>query len=197
MATMRIRNQWFRGEKAKSVSEIAGAVAFIVSRIAQQVLRDMRRADFEIDAGPAYFDFLAEWLVFLIQTADRLAFERLGEGREEFTTVLSHRVGETLADNRADLLGDASPAQIKDRFIDLVNERLADYAGFDQVGYDCFRYLADRLVCVVGVNDRNWVHSQVMEYDAPRAVETAERGFRGLMGDLPRRSRAQAPMGAE
>jgi len=184
-AAMRIRNHWFRSERPKAVPEIAGAVAFMVWRVAHQVLRNMRRADFEIDAGAKYFDFLSEWLIFLVQGADRIAFARLGEARVEFTTVLANRVGEILADNRSDLLGDAGAAEIKERFIDLLNLRLTDYADFERVDYGCLRFLAGQLAHVVGPRDTVWVHDQVMEIEAPQAIELVEGGVTGLLDDAP------------
>ena len=183
---MRIKNHWFKSERPKTVPEIAGAVAFTVWRVAQQVLRNMRRADFDIETGPQYFDFLTEWLIFLVQSADRSAFERLGEDRVEFTTVLANRVGEFLADNRSDLLGDASAVDLKGRFIDLLNLRLSDYADFDLIDYGCLRYFAGQLAHVVGPRDTVWVHDQVMEIEAPQAVELVERGISGLLDDAPR-----------
>lgn len=194
---MRIKNHWFSNERPRAVADIAGAVAFIVWRVAQQVLRNMRRADFEIDAGPRYFDFLAEWLIFLIQGADRTAFERLGEARLDFTTVLANRVGEILAENRSDLLGDASTAQIKERFIDLLNLRLSDYADFERIDYGCLRFLAGLLAQVVGPRDTVWVHDQVMEIEAPQAIELVERGIGGLLDETPRRGPRQDRVSGE
>jgi hypothetical protein len=195
-STMRVKNHWFRNERPKAVADIAGAVAFIVWRGAQQVLRNMRRADFDIETGPKYFDFLSEWLIFLVQCADRTAFERLGEARIEFTTVLANRVGEIFADNRNDLLGDASAAEIKDRFIDLLNLRLSDYADFERIDYGCLRYLAGQLAHVVGPRDTVWVHDQVMEIEAPQALEWVERGIGGLLDESPRRgSRSECVSG--
>jgi len=195
--SVRIKSQWFRTERPKAVAEIAGAVAFIVWRVAQQVLRNMRQADFEIEPGPRYFDFLSEWLIFLVHSADRMAYQRLGESRTEFTTVLAHRVGEILADNRADLLADGGRADMKDSFIDLLNLRLADYADFERIDYGCLRYLAGQLARVGGPRDTIWVHDQVMEIEAPQAVELVERGFKGLMDDTPRSARQSARMSGE
>jgi len=194
---MRIQNHWFKSERPKAVGEIAGAVAFIVWRVAQQVLRNMRRADFEINVGPQYFDFLSEWLIFLVQAADRTAFERLGAARVEFTTVLANRVGEILADNRSDLLGDAEAAQIKEQFIDLLNLRLTDYADFDRIDYGCLRFLAGQLARVVGPRDTVWVHDQVMEIEAPQAIELVERGMTGLLDETPRKRARQERVSGE
>ena len=194
---MRIKNHWFRSERPKTPNEIAGAVAFIVWRVAQQVLRNMRRADFEINAGPQYFDFLAEWLIFLVHCADRTALEHLGQARDAFTTVLANRVGEILADNRNDLLADGDRTQVKERFIDLLNLRLTDYADFERVDYGCLRFLAGLLAQVVGPRDTVWVHDQVMEIEAPQAIELVQRGVKGLLDNAPRTPSLRQPMSGE
>jgi HD-GYP domain-containing protein (c-di-GMP phosphodiesterase class II) len=41
---------------------MADALAFIAWRVAQNMLKSMRKADFDIDPGPQYFEFLAEAL---------------------------------------------------------------------------------------------------------------------------------------
>ncbi len=73
---MRVKSQWFKSGKEKSPEEIAGAVAFISWRLAQNALKNTRRAHFDVAVGPQYFDFLREFLVFLIQVADRIAFRQ-------------------------------------------------------------------------------------------------------------------------
>jgi hypothetical protein len=126
---MRVKSQWFKAGAPKSATEIAGAAAFIVFRIAQNSLKNMRNARFELPPGPAYFAFLAEFLAFLILAADRIAHGRGDEAwRVEFTTALANRVGVFLADNEADLLGAETPEAVKRRFIALVNRRADDYS---------------------------------------------------------------------
>lgn len=210
---LRIKNLWFREDRPRSPREVAGAAAFIVWRVAMQVLQNMRRADFDILPGPAYFDFLAEWLVFLIQVADRLAYAHLGaEDREAFTIALANRVAEIHADNRADLLGPATAEALpsaaaarhdptRDRFIDLLNLRSQDYADFDiepaQLGTPVARYLAERLIQVLGERDRMWVHDQVMEIEAPDAATLVLRGMQGLLGLSQRPARRRAGVAGE
>lgn len=195
---MRIKSHWFREEHPKSTREIAGAAAFISWRIAQNVLKNMRRADFEIEPGEQYFAFLAEWLVFLIQVADRIAYEHLGpQLRVDFTTSMANRLGEIIADNRNDLLGGPVDGddigRFKSQFIDLLNLRSADYADFDfddaSVEYGFLRYLADRLTYVLRERDKVWVHDQVMELEAPEAIALVRKGMRGLLGEEPKPAR--------
>ena len=77
MAKLRIKSQWFKTAKPKSPQQTAGAMAFIVWRVAHNALTQMRGARFDIDIGTPYFAFLREWLVFLIQVVDRMAYERM------------------------------------------------------------------------------------------------------------------------
>ncbi len=194
---VRVRSHWFKSERPKTVEEVAGAVAFIVWRLAQQALRNMRSADFEIEVGPRFFAFLAEWLIFLTQVADRLAYERLCDGRLGFTTVVANRLGETLAGNRSDLLGAEGGVDQKSAFIDLFNLRLEDYIDFDQDDYGRMRYLAQRLAQVVGPQDQVWIHEQVMEIEAPQAVEQIHRAVLDLLGEGTRRARRSESVSGE
>lgn len=194
---VRVRSHWFKSERPKTVEEIAGAVAFIVWRVAQQALRNMRSADFEIEVGPRFFAFLAEWLAFLAQVTDRTAYERFGEGRLGFTTVVANRLGETLAGNRSDLLGSEGGADQKSAFIDLFNLRLDDYVDFGLDDYGRMRYLAQKLAQVVGPHDQLWIHEQVMEIEAPQAVGQIHKAILDLLGEGPRRGRRPGAVGGE
>ncbi len=120
---MRIKSRWFNEGRNHTPEELAGSVAFVIWRIADNALKNTRKANFGIAVGPQYFAFLAEFLVFLIQVADRIVFCRLSaEDRTGFTGILANRVAETYAENRSRLLG-GSPDEAKQRFIDQVNQR--------------------------------------------------------------------------
>lgn len=192
---MRVKSQWFKSEAPKSAAEIAGAAAFIVFRIAQNSLKNMRKANFELPAGARYFAFLAEILVFLTLAADRIAYRRGDDAwRVEFTNALANRVGGFLADNESDLLGVESPDGIKGRFVELVNARSADYAecGWSDDGpdYSFIRCLGHRVGEVVEQRERTWAISQVIDREAPEAVEMLVRAMADLTGVSPRRKRA-------
>ena len=74
MATsMRIKSQWFQSATPKTPQQTASAMAFITWRVAQNTLKQMRTASFDIEVGPQYFAFTREVLVFLTQVLDRMA----------------------------------------------------------------------------------------------------------------------------
>lgn len=193
---MRIKNQWFKSDAPKSPAEQASAMAFIVFRVAQQMLKRMRGAHFDIDAGTPYFAFLREVLAFLVALTDRLAFERLGEqARTEFTVALVRHLARTLSENETDLLGPppAGAAPYADTFVDLVNELSGHYAEFgadpsppaDAIGFHpgfaFVRYLGTRLEPTLPEKDRRWVLDQVMAIEAPEAIDIVQRSMRNLL----------------
>ncbi|MDP3825706.1 MAG: hypothetical protein Q8Q74_04085, partial [Polaromonas sp.] len=104
MANIRIKSQWFRSGTAKTPQQTASALAFIVWRVTQNMLKQMRSAHFDIDIGPQYFAFTREVLVFLAHVLDRMAFERMGsEERGEFIHALVRRLAEVLQENEDNL----------------------------------------------------------------------------------------------
>jgi hypothetical protein len=198
---MRVKSHWFKSGKARTPQESAGAVAFIVWRIGESALKSMRNADFDIAVGAQYFAFLSEFLIFLVQVADRIAYRRLsGEARVAFTSMLANRVGETLAENWSRLLG-GTAAEHKAAFIERLNQRAGEYAEFEygetEPGFSFLRHLGYVLQEIMDERDRYWVTDQVMAIEAPEAVETLEKAMRGLFGDEPRRRRGSTAAGAD
>ena len=105
---MRIKSNWFKSGRKRTLPEIAGALAFVIWRIGDNALKNTRNAKFEIAIGTQYFSFLSEFLVFLIQVADRIAYRQLpAEDRLAFTSALANRVAETLAENQSRLIGNS------------------------------------------------------------------------------------------
>lgn len=198
---MRVKSRWFQSGRKKSPQEVAGAAAFIIWRIGENALRNVRRAGFDIAASPQYFAFLSEFLIFLVQLADRIAYRHLiEEDRTAFTTTLAHRVGDNLAENQANLIGGEMQAH-KAEFISRLNRRADDYAAFEyQKGAENFsfvRCLGLLMQDVVDEHDRTWVTDQIMAVEAPEAISTLERGMSGLLELEPRRASARGEGGGE
>lgn len=201
---MRLKSHWFKSGAPKSAAEQASAMAFIVFRVGQNMLKRMRGADFDIDAGPPYFAFLRELLVFLVAVTDRMAYARLdAAARQEFTVALVRHLARNLQENEDHLLGPppaGSPTHA-DTFIDLVNEVTQHYAEFGaeaqapgseqdfQPDFAFVRYLGSRLEPTLPEKDRRWIVEQVMAAEAPEAVATLQRSMRDLHDPAPRRAR--------
>lgn len=197
MANMRIKSQWFRSGASRTPQQTASAMAFIVWRVAQNTLKQMRTAHFDIEVGPQYFAFTREVLVFFTQVLDRMAFERMGpQGRGEFITALVKRVAEILQDNEEGLLG-ATPAgapSYYNQFIDLFNELADHYAefGFDAAGPDFafVRYLGHRIEALMPQKDQRWVVDQIMAAEVPVALEMLQRALANVLATEARPTRA-------
>jgi len=126
---------------------------------------------------------IQEYLVFLIQIADRLGHERLeDEDRRTLVTALARKVVEHVQDNSQDLLG---PGDYGSPFIALLNRRSEDYAEYrladDGPSYPFLRHLGFKIQKLMGEDQENrWVIDQVMDKDGWDAYKTLSTAFRDL-----------------
>jgi hypothetical protein len=185
----RTKSKWFARARARDPATLASAVAFTTWRLGLESIKRMRAAQFSIEADARYFAFLREFLVFLIQIADRLVAPRCDLAtRSAFLNALCHRLAELLAENQADLVG-GDRAAIRRAFIDLVNQRAEDYAtfGFDANGPDFAfaRYCAHLLLDVAEAGDRAWLVDQIISIESPAAIETLRPLLDNLVATAP------------
>ncbi len=206
---LRIKSHWFKAGEPKTAEQNASAMAFIVWRVAHNMLKRMRGAQFDVAVGGPYFAFMREVLVFLIAVVDRTAYIKMdSETRNAFTSALVVNCANTLASNEAELLGPRSDgAPYQDSFIDLVNELSPHYAEFDaevgpaQVdesfapGFGFLRYLGSRLEPTLPAQDRFWVLDQVMAIEAPEAVDIVRSAILDLLYKEPRKARRTSMTG--
>jgi hypothetical protein len=204
---VRIKSHWFRSEAPKSAEQQASAVAFIVWRTAHNMLQRMRQAGFQIDAGAAYFEFQREAMAFLIAVSDRIVHARLDDtARAAFIQALVHHGARTLQDNAADLIGPRADGRTHgDAFIDLVNELNDHYAEFGAdptATGDAFtpdfrfvRYFASRLAATLPQPDQRWALDQVLDSEAPEAVQILRSALQNLLSPRPRSARRAAVSG--
>lgn len=200
---IRIRSRFHANARPRSEVELASVVAMLAWKLAMDSIQRMRRAKFDIDLGSSYFDFVCEYLAFLAQLADRIAYRMLEPvQRAAFTRALAARLAEVIEDN-ADMLLRPSPAgACRRHFLDLFNASGDDYADFhyDAEGPDfgfrrCF---ADRLRAAVPEKDRLWICDQVMEIEVPEALSALEKTLAGLFApaaEVPVRPRRERVSG--
>ncbi|MDP2822604.1 MAG: hypothetical protein Q8O52_07985 [Sulfuritalea sp.] len=182
---IRIRSSFHAGGRPRSMAELASVIAMLGWKLAIDSIKRMREAEYDIDLGDAYFDFVCEFMVFLAQAADRIAYRELtAEQRSEFTTALAQRMAAAIEDNRDMLLVDVTPGKCQRHFLDLFNRRGAEYAdhGYAESGPDfgfrrCF---AACLQEVLPEKDRLWAVDQVMEIESPEAIKALEKTLAGL-----------------
>lgn len=178
------------------MAELASVVAILAWKLAIDAINRMREADYDIDIGRPYFDFICEFEVFLAQSADRIAYRDLSaEERIEFTSALAKRLSELLVENFDTLLGDAMPDEPSRYFLDLFNRRGADYAEFDYTAqgpdFGFKRYFAACLRDGLPEKDKLWVVDQVMDIEVPEALKALEKTLAGLFHPEAYKSRRQ------
>ncbi|MBU1236244.1 MAG: hypothetical protein KJ634_07140 [Gammaproteobacteria bacterium] len=183
---VRIRSR-FHTEGQRSAATLASVVAVLAWKLAIESLNRMRKADYDIDIGRPYFDFVCDFMIFMAMAADRIAYMKLdGERRAEFTAALGKRMAEIVEDNNEMLLGVAQPGECQRHFVDLFNRRSADYAEFDYgptgPDFGFKRYFAACLREGLPEKDRLWVVDQVMEIEVPDALKALDKTLAGLFG---------------
>lgn len=198
---IRIKSRWFKEGRARSPQELSDALAFTLWRVADNALKNTRQASFDVEVGSQYFDFLAEFLIFLVLVADRIVYRQLdAEGRAVFTGNLANRVGATYAENRSRLL-DGDLKTCKQDFIDHLNRRSGEYAefGYDEAGpdYHFYRYLAWCIGKVLSEEDAKWALDPLITFEAPEAVQMVGKTLRGLNEDEPRPARHRESVGGD
>jgi hypothetical protein len=183
----------------RSAKTLASVVAVLAWKLAIESIKRMRKADYDIDIGRPYFDFVCEFLVFLAVSADRVAYRNLEEGeRVEFTTGLAQNIARFVEENRIMLLGEAQPGESQRHFIDLFNRRAGEYAEFDydESGPDFAfrRYFAACLRDVLPEKDKLWVVDQAMDIEAPEALKLLEKTLSGLFNPETAQSQRRQDM---
>lgn len=159
-------------------------VALLSWKLAVDGIKRMRGADYDIDIGRPYFDFVCEFMVFLAVAADRIAFRELdADARLAFTTALVKRESEMIGENAYLLMGESLPVGLQQHFLDLFNRRSTDYAEFgyeDDADFGFMRYFAACLREVLPEKDQLWAIDQVMNIEAPDALKSLDKALDGL-----------------
>jgi hypothetical protein len=179
---MRIKTRWHKTDTHKSPEEIGGALAFIGWRIAAARLDNLENEGFEFRDIRQRFAIVQEFLAYLLQIADRVAYTHLNPGeRTLLINEMAKRLAITLEENLADFLGEGD---YRRPFIALLNERGSEYAELgvgNEAGYGLLRYLGDCVSRAVGEEQRRWLMEQVIEIEAPEAAKVMQKAVRDLL----------------
>lgn len=183
---IRLTSKWRRDRgKPVALEDNAVALAYIIWQIALMAAKNLHAEDFVYESDEQRIAVIAEYLVFLVHVADRFAHNDMSQGeRERFITRLVREVARHLQRNQAEILGSGN---YEGAFITLLNERLGDYAQTafrdSRPGFECLRYLGDKVLTIMGASQVNrWVIDQVMEIDAPSAVDHLKQAMGNLFG---------------
>lgn len=165
---MRIKSRWSKRGKTHTVEEIAGAVAFIVWRIAGNCLLSLENNDFQTDTHEQRLNIISEFLIFTVHMIDRMTIERFDENeRVRFITELVTKTSKHLEDNKRDLIG---AGDYREEFVNQLNQRINDYAEFsyddkEGPGFPMKRFFGDKMALIMGEKNKKWVADQIIEIE--------------------------------
>ena len=175
---IRIKSTWHDSGRnrpsAKSLADSAQALAFIAWRLALEGAKELHREGFDYLSDKERVGVISEFVAFQVQVADRRAYDRLDDAeRSDFINALGQRLADHVQDNLVDIAG---PGNYRRPFIDMLNERIGEYAGLSfrdgEPGFDFLRFFASRVLSVMGDSQTNrWVMDQVMTVAAPNVSE--------------------------
>lgn len=171
-----VKTRW-RKKGARTLEERAGVIGANVWKIALEVFKHMEREGFRFGSDRLVTDVLAEFIAFQVQLADRAVYGKLGEAeRAALIGAVVRHLATTMENNQRDLLG---PGEYRKPFIDLLNARFAEYAGFAyagaEPGYPCLRFFASKVADAMAGGDNKWVVEQMMDIEAPEMVRLVRK----------------------
>ncbi|MBK5942010.1 hypothetical protein [Halochromatium roseum] len=180
---LRIKSHWWNDEHQRSLDEIGGALAFIAWRIAVDKAISLHCERFVYRDDAQRLEVIQEYLVFMIQIADRLSHGLLDDAqRRELITAFAKKLIEHVQDNSQDLLG---PGDYGSPFLSRLNARSEEYAEFqlDDEGptYPFLRHLGFEIQQLMGREEENrWIIDQVMDKDGWDAYKRFAKAFHDL-----------------
>ena len=192
---VRIKSKWHRSKRSrrnivgssqpKTVEDLAGVVAFNIWKIAKDIFTHMENEGFRFAEDRQVTDIMIELIAFMIQIADRMVYGRLAEDeRAKFVTALAKHLGQSMLENQLELLG---PGDYLPAYIETLNNRFGEYAECTYTqeegpGYAFRRLLGDYISRIMASSDNKWVVEQIMDIEAPKAVNTLRRLVTDVVG---------------
>jgi hypothetical protein len=171
-----VKTRW-RKKGARTVEERAGVIGANVWKIALEVFKHMEKEGFRFGSDRLTTEVISEFIAFLVQLADRAVYGRLAEEeRAALIGAVVRHLAATMENNQQDLFG---PGEYRKPFIDLLNARFAEYAGFEyrdgEPGYPCLRFFAGKVADAMAPGDNKWVVEQMMDIEAPEMVRLVRK----------------------
>ena len=181
---LRVKNKWQDKDRERSVEDTAGVIAFNLWKIASANVLSLENENFQTDTQSQRVDVISEFLAFFVHVVDRLLVEKEfeEEDRRKLIVALAMSLAKTIKDNRVDFVGEGDHSQA---FVELLNERMSEYAGFaytdGEPGFQLRRRVGEHVQQKMGEKDNKWVPDQVMDIEIPDAMKVFKRVMRGLI----------------
>lgn len=187
---MRVNTRWSKG-KPRSVDDVASVLAFNAWRIACNGVLNLENEGFQTDTQHQRLTVIGEFLVFLVHSADRRVYGHMDdERRRTLIQSLAGYLMTTWEDNARDA-SDKVPSRAE--FVVRLNQGMDEYADLpfteEGPGFSYLRLFAEHVASAMGPRDNRWILEQVMDIEAPEAIDVLDKLLQTLTPDLPTPSR--------
>ncbi|MDA1118194.1 MAG: hypothetical protein O2979_09335, partial [Proteobacteria bacterium] len=149
-----VKTRW-RKKGARSLAERAGVIGANLWKLSLEIFKHMEKEGFRFGSDRLVTSVLTEFIAFSVQLVDRAVYGKLSEA--ERATLVAEVVGHlaaTMENNQLDLFG---PGEYRKPFVDALNARFEEYAGFEcpggEPGYPCLRFFATRVSDAMAAGD--------------------------------------------
>ena len=182
-----VKTRW-RKKGPRTLAERAGVIGANVWKIALEIFKHMEKEGFRFGSDRLTTEVIAELIAFQVQLLDRAVYGRLEEAeRAALIGEVVRHLAATMENNQTDLFG---PGEYRKPFIDLLNARFGEYAGFEyrdgEPGYPCLRYFAGKVADAMAGGDNKWVVEQMMDIEAPEMARLVRKLVEQTVAPAPR-----------
>jgi hypothetical protein len=181
---VRVKKRWNQHDAPRSIAQMANAIAASIWKLAADVVLNLENENFETTTQGQRVDLLEEVVCYLVHFCDRWIYSRVGqEQRSEFIACLARDMARLLEDSRVDVQG---KGDYRAAFVDKINRRSADYAGFgyredDGCSFSMRCRLGEYVQACMGERDRRWIPDYIVGREAPEIESALRRSLAGLV----------------
>lgn len=182
---IRMKTHW-HNDKERSLNELASALGLMIWKVSANRLLEMENIGFMTHSNMQRLAIIGEFLAFLLQATDRLAFERLNnEDRTAFINALAKHLIRAFVENQTDLLGKGN--DYVGFFTDFLNQRGEEYAalGFvqNEAQLDFLRHFGTQIEKLLSntAENKHWIVQHVIELDGPQAIKSVRQTLEDLL----------------
>jgi hypothetical protein len=171
------KTRWRKKDAPRTLADRAGVIGANVWKVALEIFRHMEKEEFRFGSDRLVTDVMSEFIAFLLQLVDRAVHGRLSDAdRAILIGEAARHLAATMENNQLDLLG---PGEYRKPFIDLLNARFEEYAGFEysggEPGFPCLRFLATKVSDAMAGSGNKWVVEQIMDIEAPEMARLVRK----------------------
>ena len=182
---IRVKSRWNDKGRERTAEDTGSVLGFNLWRIAGANVLHLENEGFQTDTYNQRLDVVAELVSFFVHVVDRMTSEKeySEDERRDLITALALNLAKTMHDNRTDVNDEKK--DYKADFIQLMNERMAEYADFaydgNEPGFQMRRRCGEHVTEVMGEKDKKWVTDQIMDIEIPDALKTFKKVARNII----------------